>query len=84
MTNPHELTPELREGIARWLCGFACMDPDEPISDGGHTVIQWVAHYDVPRLYALLSDPALQDTSERSSEPREASKLSPSQAGGGE
>ena len=46
---------DVREKIARWLCEFAKLNPDEPISDGGHTTIQWVMHYDVPRLLEALS-----------------------------
>jgi hypothetical protein len=43
------------EKVARWLCEFAKLDPREPISDGGHSAVDWIAHYDVPRLLALLS-----------------------------
>lgn len=36
------------------ICKFMGIDPDEPISDSGHTAVMWVEHYDVPRVAILL------------------------------
>lgn len=49
-----QATKEQVEALGRALCAFGGVDPDETISDSGHTVLQWVTHYDVPRVAELL------------------------------
>lgn len=47
-------TDTREHAFALAICAFMGVDPHEPISDAGHTVVMWVEHYDVPRVATLL------------------------------